>query len=129
MHKKKQRFTLKSLLFAVTLAAFACFWVAWPKQTAIAFLIERDAKHKAAGVRNPFRNRTPEFFDFETNRKPMLSKQLRERELDLTGLTPHDRNMMDFLLARQTFDYGMVSLTVCRGRVACRPRSFFGVLR
>ncbi len=128
MAKRKLKFTLCSVLAVVAFAACARSWIVWPRQTAVTFLMEREAANKAAGVSNPFRDGTLEFFDFETNQKPLLSKQLLERKLDVTGLTPHDRNLMDILLARQTFDFQTESFTVCRGKVVWGPKSFWAWL-
>jgi hypothetical protein len=105
------------------LVAFACFWVTWPKRAAISFLAERGGKTKE--IYNPYREGTPDTSKFELNHKSRIRKQVQQQKLNRKDLVSHKRTLIDMLLSRQTFDSGMSSFTICRGKVMCGPEPFW----
>lgn len=123
--RRKVRLTVQGLLLLTGFIAFACFWMAWPQRAASAFLVKRSSEQKAQGITNPFVDGTPESMQFSETRKPMLLKRLQKRKLDLPNLAPHSRSVSDLLLSRQTFDFGIESFTIERGKVVWGPESFW----
>lgn len=111
---RRIRYSIRGLLLVLSLTAFACFWVTWPKRTADNFVLEYFGRYHSQT--NPFREGSAEAKEFEANYRPT------KRELKLV---PHNRSVVDLLLSRQTFDCEMHEFTICRGSVVYGPTEFW----
>ena len=115
------RYRLSTLLILLTLIAFAISWVSWPWRSAEAYV--NDHFRNRIEMENPFVEGSLEHSKFEKSKAQLLERE-RVRISNLK-LIAHRRSVADIIAGRQTFDFGMVEFTICRGQLVSGPKPFF----